>query len=126
MRLYTPANKDGIHGHNALSWALEWLLGKPYLATIPLSISSDVTPTISSVATTDGSWTVIETGLTDIVKWRLSELNGNPFHYAYVAAPGDNFNVGFGWVSYETAPTAIYVKRPGSSNITIKFEKWTI
>ena len=126
MRLYTPANKNGIHGHNALSWALEFLAGNFYLATVPLSISSNVTPEISTVTTTDTSWVPVATGLTGLVKWRLSELNGNPFHYAYVAAPGNDFNVGFGWVSYETAPTAIYIKRPGSSNITIKFEKWSI
>jgi len=125
MRLYTPVNKNGIHGHNALSWALEWLANKFYLAVVPLSISSDVTPTISSVTTATAAWTPLATGLTNLVKWRLSELNGNPFHYAYVAAPGNNFNVGFGWVSYETAPTTIYIKRPGSSNITIKFEKWS-
>jgi hypothetical protein len=121
-RLFTRINKDGLHSHNALSFVLEFLASKFYLAVIGIRAS---VPTISTVATTDANWTLVATGLSNILEWRLSELNGNDFHYAYVATPGNNFSVGFGWVSFQTSPTAIYVKRPATANITIKLERWT-
>jgi len=120
-RPYSPSNKNGIHGHNALSWALEFLASKFYLAIIAIR---PTTPTITTVTTTNANWTALATGLTNVLKWRISELGGNDFHYAYEAAPGNNFSVGFGWVSYDTAPTAIYFKRPSTANVTLKLEIW--
>lgn len=96
--------------------------GKEYLAQIAIRPS---TPTITSVPTTDANWTAIATGLTDTLEWRLSELNGNDFDYAFVAAPGDNHSVAFGWVSQQTNPSAIYIRRKTSDNITVKLERWT-
>lgn len=81
-------------------------------------------PTITSVTTTDANWTALITSQTKIVQWRICELNGNDIHYAFTASPGDNFSVAFGWVSQATSPAAIYIKRPGNDNITVKLEYW--
>ena len=83
------------------------------------------TPTIVSVTTTDANWTALATGLTGVLKWRISELTGDDIHYAYVAAPGSNFSVGFGWVAWDTDISAIYIKRPAGNNITVKLEYWS-
>ncbi len=82
------------------------------------------TPTIISVTTTNSNWTALNASLSDVIKWRISELTGLDFYYAYVAAPGNNFSVGFGWVAEDSSPSAIYIKRPGSANITLKLEVW--
>lgn len=115
--------KDAIHRDSALSVVIEKEGSLYFLAT---KIAIPTTPTISTVTTTDANWTAVATGITGMLVWRLTELVGGDFHYAYEAAPGNNFQVGFGWVSYNTCPSAIYIKRPGSTNITIKFEKWEI
>ena len=94
-----------------------------YLATIEARPS---TPTITSVTTSDANWTALGTNLTDVLKWRISELTGDDIHYAYVAAPGSNFSVGFGWVSMDTSISNIYFKRPAGNNITVKLEIWKI
>lgn len=126
MRLFTRANKDGLHSHNALSLALEFLNSKDFLATVAIRPQGSTTnPVISSTPTINANWTVVATGLTNILEWRLTELNGNDFQYAYVAAPGDNFQVGFGWVSYLTSPLALYIRRPGDDDVVIKFERWS-
>ena len=91
--------------------------GEKYIAMIPIT---PTTPTIDSVDTTDGSWTLVKADFTNVIRWRLTELNGNDFHYAYVAAPGDNFDVGFGWVEDNSAPPGLYVKRTTEDNITMK------
>lgn len=111
------------HVSTGLTKATIILGGEEYLAQIALKPS---TPTISSVTTTDGNWTIVASGLTDILEWRLSELNGNDFDYAFEAAPGNNFSVAFGWVGQMTNPSAIYIKRKTSDNITIKFERWQV
>ena len=113
--------KNGLHRDPALSIVLEKIGDNHYLA---VSTIRPTTPTITSVATTDANWTAVATGLIDVVEWRISELNGNDFHYAFVAIPGDNFSVGFGWVSQHTGITSLYVKRPGTGNITVKLEVW--
>lgn len=92
-----------------------------YLVMIPISAS---TPTISSTTTTTANWIPIATDLSTVIKWRITELSGNDFWYAYVAAPGDNFDVGFGWVEDNTSPSGIYIKRPTDKNITIKLTLW--
>ena len=121
MRPYTI--KNGLHRDPALSIVLVKEGGLHYFATKTIV---PTTPTITTVTTTDANWTVVATGITGVLQWRLSELVGGDFYYAYTASPGNNFNVGFGWVSYQTCPTAIYIKRPGASDITIKYEKYTI
>jgi hypothetical protein len=94
------------------------------LGTLPLIPS---TPTISTVTTTDDNWTIIATGLTNILEWKLMELNGNDFHYAFEAVPGNDFSIGYSWVSQKTSPATLYVKNAtAGQNITIKFERWTI
>ncbi len=118
-RDFTPANKDGVHSHNALSWALERLKSLYYLATIAIRPTTFV---ITTLTTTNANWVALATGLTGVLSWKATELNGNDFYYAYVASPGNNFMVGFGVISYDAAPTAIYVKRPGASDITVKLE----
>lgn|SRR3990167_1174839 len=109
------------HQSNSLTNVTLRIGGKDYLAQIAIRPS---TPTITSVTTTDTNWTEVATGLTNILEWRLSELDGNDFDYAFVAAPGDNFSTAFGWVAQQTNPSAIYIKRKGTNNITIKFERW--
>ncbi len=121
-REYTRGNKSGVHVHNAISWVLEWISNIPYLATIGIR---PTTFAITTLTTTNANWVPLATGLTGVLSWKATELNGNDFHYAYVAAPGNNFMVGFGVISYNAAPTTIYVKRPGASNITIKLEVQT-
>lgn len=113
------AHRDTILAKVARKIGSRWLLAIDNNESIP------TTPTISSVTTTDGSWTLVASGLTDIVEWSLVEVNGSNFNFAYVAAPGSNFNVAFGWVSKRTSPSAIYVQRPTDTNITVKFERWS-
>lgn len=96
----------------------------PVFIPKPSSITLPSTPTIISVATTDGSWTEVATGLTGVILWQLTELNGNDIQYAFVVAPGDNFSMAFGGVTQETNLNALYVRRPTSSNITVKLERW--
>ena len=117
-REYTRGNKSGVHVHNAISWVLEWILGIPYLAVIGIR---PTTTTIFNVSTTDASATTIASGLTGVLAWRLTEKNGNDFYYFYDGV-GTTFVTGFGWVSKETAITAIYVKRPGASNVNMQLE----
>ena len=113
-----------VHRDDQLRRFADRIGGIDYLSIAPIAVASGATPTITSVATTDANWTLVATGLTSVLQWRLSELTGNDFHYAYVAAPGDNFNVGFGWISYQTSLTSLYVKRTGANNITVKLEYW--
>jgi len=115
--------KDALHRDPALSIVIEKIGDNHYFAVVPVRPS---TPTISTVTTVNANWTPLATGLTGILMWRISELNGNDFHYAYEAAPGNNFSVAFGWVLFSTSPSAIHIKRPAGTNITIKFERWAI
>ena len=94
-----------------------------YLVMMPLT---PTTPTITSVATAGAGWTLLATGLTNVVRWKISELDGNDIHYAFVAAPGDNFSVAFGWWQDSSSPTSIYVKRAASNDITVKLELWRV
>lgn len=83
-------------------------------------------PTIDSTSLSTDDWTAIVTVQTKIVKWRLSEINGDDFWYAFVASPGDNFSIAYAWEAQNTGPAAIYVRRPtGASTLTIKSEIWT-
>jgi uncharacterized membrane protein YjdF len=115
--------KNALHRDSALSIILEKIGDDHYFAVVPVRPSTVV---ISSVTTTDANWTLTATGLVDILSWRLSELNGNDFHYAFEAVPGDNFSVAYGWVGDQTNPVSIYIKRPSTGNVTVKFERWTI
>lgn len=92
-----------------------------YIAMVPLT---PTTPTIDSVPTTDANWTLVLGDFTNIIKWRLTEVDLNDFDYAYVAAPGDNFDVGPGWVEDHSSPPALYVKRRTTNNITLKLTTW--
>ena len=84
------------------------------------------TVTISTVTTTDANWTALGTGLTNVLSWKISELNGDDIHYAFEAVPGNNFSVAFGWWADKTAISAIYIKRPAGADITVKLEVWTL
>lgn len=117
-RLFTQYNKDGLHSHNALSYALEFLANKFYLAVIGIR---PTTTTIYNVATTTSGWTAVATGLTNVLSWRLSERGGGDFYYCYDGV-GTTYMSGWGWVSKETAITAIYVKRIGATNINAQLE----
>ena len=119
-RLYNL--KNALHRDSALSIVLERIGGKDYFAVVR---ARPTTPTITTLTTANANWIALATGLTGLLEWKISELNGNDFYYAYESSPGNNFSVGFGWVSQQTAPTAIYIKRPGASNITVKLEQWT-
>ena len=118
------AINEQVHRDDQLRRFADRISGNDYLAIIPYAVAAEATPTITSVATTTANWTAVATGLSNVLQWRLSELNGNDFYYAYVAAPGDNFNVGFGWISYQAPLSALYVKRTGGDDITVKLEYW--
>lgn len=113
--------QNAIHRDPALSVVLDKQNGLYYFSVIPIR---PTTPTIVSVATTNANWTALATGLTNVLTWRISELNGDDIHYAYVVAPGNNFSVAFGWAAMQTSPSAIYIKRPATDNITVKLETW--
>lgn len=81
-------------------------------------------PTITRVLTTDANWTEVFSNETKIVKWRISELNGNDIYYAYEASPGNNHSIAYGWEAQNTGPGAMYVKRPGGDNIDVRVEIW--
>ena len=115
---------EQVHRDDQLRKYTDRIGGYDYMSVVPFAVASGATPTITSVTTTNANWTVVATGLSSILQWRVSELAGNDFYYAYVAAPGDNFNVGFGWISYQTPLSALYVQRTGTDNITVKFERW--
>ena len=119
--------KFGEYGHQStqLSRAMRKdSNGNYYLAMQSALPSGSVTPTISSVTTTDGNWTLLASGLTNVFQWRISELTGDNIQYAYVAVPGENFSVAFGWESQISPITDIYIRRSGSNNITVKLERW--
>lgn len=96
-----------------------------FLATAEIR-PSDGGVTITSQTLNDANWTALATGLSGVVKWRISELNGDDFYYAYTNNPGDNFMVGWGWVSYDTDISQIYVKKPSGTSRTLKFERWIL
>lgn len=83
------------------------------------------TPVIVNQSTTDGNWTLVASGLSNVLFWRLSERNGNDFRYAYVPAP-TAYMTGFGYIKRQTDVSAIYVQRPTSSDIDMELEYWTI
>jgi len=95
------------------------------LLRVNTSFGIATTPTFTTVTTTTANWTLVATGLSDTIKWKLMELTGSDFYYAYTAIPGNNFGVAFGWAGMDTSPSAVYIKRTGSTDITIKFERWT-
>lgn len=114
--------RDGLHRDSALSVVLEKIGSDYYFAVTPVRPS---TPTITTVTTTDANWTALATGLTGILHWKICELNGGDIHYAFVAAPGDNFSIAYGVTAEDTGLTDIYIKRPATNNITVKLEYWT-
>lgn len=120
-RLFTRSNKDGLHQANALSWALEWLANKFYLATIAIR---PTTVTIYNVATTDANWTTIASGLTGVLSWKLCERSGTEFHYCFDGV-GTTYMTTYGLIQRDTAITAVYVKRPAGVNINLQLEVWT-
>lgn len=83
------------------------------------------TPTIVNVSTTNGNWTKIADGLTDILSWRLVEKNGNDFYFAFQDNPTD-FVTGFGWVGESTSLSEIWVKRPSTNNVDLQLLVWKI
>ena len=117
-RPYTAKNSP--HRDTAIVEMIQRQNGEPYLSTIPFI---PTTPTISTVTLSNDNWTALITDMTGVLEWKISELTGANFYYAYVAAPGNNFSVGYAWVGYKTKPSAIYVKRV-SAAITLKLEIW--
>ena len=121
MRLFTKVNKDGIHQSSALSWALEWLVDKFYLATIPIRPATVI---IYNVSTADANWTAIGSGLFNVLSWKLTEKNGNAFHYCFDGV-GATYMTSYGSLQRDTEISAIYVKRTGATNIDLQLEVWT-
>ena len=112
-----------LHRDNQLGRYTVQLGGLDYLAVVDIKSIISTSPTIASPVTTiDGTWTQVATGLSNVLQWKLVEDSGNDFRYAYVAAPGTSFMVGFGWISDNTPLSALYVQRPTSSNITCRLE----
>lgn len=109
------------HGHTLLG---DLILidddGLPYLSIKPLRPSTVV---ITSHTVTDSAWATLASGLVGVLKWKISEYNGNDILYTFEAVPGDNYSVAFGWAGDETAITEIYA-RSKSGNITVKLEIW--
>ncbi len=88
----------------------------------------DVRPSavaITNVTISDNEWTPIVTGLSDVLKWRLSEKKGANFDYAYTVAPA-TFATGFGNVKWDTAITAVYAKRQGDVDLNMQLEVWKL
>ena len=85
---------------------------------------ASTTPTIVNVSTTDATWTLVASGLTDIKSWRLVEENGNDFRYAFVAAPA-TYMTGFGWVSMDTPITDVYVQRISATDLDMQLLTWS-
>ena len=112
--------KDAIHRDSALSVVIEKQGSLYYISTF---IIRPTTPTILNVATTDGNWTAIATGLTDVLEWRLSERSGADFYFAFVASPS-TYATAYGWVGGSTEISSIYVQRTGSTNINLELLYW--
>ena len=116
---------EHLHRDNQLGRYTIRLGGVDYLAMIDIKSAVNTTPTIYNVSTTDANWTAIGTGLSNVVSWRLSELNGNDFWFAFTAAPA-TFMTGFGWVGDNTSISEIYCKRPASADISMQLLVWSI
>jgi hypothetical protein len=114
-----------LHRDNQLGRYCVQLGGVDYLAVVDVKTVTASAPTIYNVSTVDASWTAISIGLTGVVSWKLTEKSGNNFYYGYTVAPS-TYMTGFGWISGDTALTAIYVKRTGSVNIDMQLEIWTV
>jgi len=121
MRLYTPTNKDGLHGHNALSWALEWLGSKFFMATVPIR---PATVTIYNVATTDALWTAVAVGLTGVLSWKLTERSGRAYDYCFDGV-GATYVTSYGSLQRDTEITAVYIRRRDATDINAQLEIWT-
>lgn len=85
------------------------------------------TPVIYNVSTTDATATRIPTAgtnLSNVLKWKLAERDGNDFYYAFESGMA-TYMTGFGMVTDDTEITAIWVKRTGSENINVQLLAWT-
>ena len=119
-----PFNADNaLHRDRSLGIVIEKVGDNHYFAVVPVR---PTTPTILRVKTSNANWTPLATGLTGVLNWKVTELNGNNFYYAYVVAPGNNFSVGFGWISFNTGLTDIHIKRPAGTDVDCRLERWTI
>jgi len=82
-------------------------------------------PVIANTELSTDNWTQIASSLTNVVMWDLSERGGDELQYAYVAAPGDDYKTLFGWKSFATSLTDLWVRRkPGSPTLNAQLEYW--
>ena len=113
--------KDSIHRDSALSVILEKDGSNYYFAVKQIR---PATVTIYNVATTDANWTTIASGLTGVLSWKLTEKDGNAFHYCFDGV-GATYMTSFGALQRDTEITAIYAERTGATNINLQLEIWT-
>lgn len=83
------------------------------------------TATITNVTISDNLWNLVATGLSDVLKWRLSEKTGANFNYAYGAVPAA-FVTAFGSIQWDTAITTVYAQRQGDSELEMQLEVWKL
>ncbi len=110
------------HRDGLLAKVMIKLGGLRFLSFIGIRAS---TPTIINVSTTNGNWTKITDGLTDVLSWRLVEKDGNDFRYAFDSSPSA-FVTGFGWVGESTEISEIWVQRPSTTNVNMQLLVWKI
>ncbi len=79
--------------------------------------------TIYNTATTDANWTAVQTGLTDVVTWKLSERDGGSFNYCFDGV-GTTYMTTYGAIQRDTILSAIYVQRTDATNINMQLEIW--
>ena len=114
--------KNTIHQSTAASLILEKIGDGYYLSMFSVRPS---TPIIVNEAINDDNWHTIAAGLTDLLQWRLSERSGADFYVAYEAAPA-TYDIAFGWISEQTSPTLIAVKRKNTAVNNISLTYWKI
>jgi hypothetical protein len=123
MSLTKPYSiKDALHRDPALSILLR-KSGTDYHMSV-VSIRP-ATPVITEVATTDANWTVIATGLTGVLAWKLTERDGNAFDYCFDNGVAGTSVRSYGAIQRDTALSAVYVKRTGGTDINMQLEYWT-
>lgn len=114
--------KNTIHQSTAASLILEKLGDGYYISMVPIRGS---TPTIVNEAISDDNWHTIAAGLTDVLSWRLSERSGADFYVAYEAAPA-TYDIAFGWISEQSSPALIAVKRKNTATNNISLTYWKV
>ena len=74
---FTPANKDGVHSHRALSWSLRLLNGNYYLATTAGAVTNGTVTSGRKAVTNAGTAETIVASSTACFRVELSADLGN-------------------------------------------------